>query len=230
MNGNELVGAAKYLYSRRHFREAARGEFFAASPYAMRFVETMNEYVAGVVLSMSGQNFAAVANPQYICDLMVSFTRTHFIVVDLIVCSELIEAATLLRKQFELLARLNELATAESLDELLERTPNLRALKTDLKRLYGEYSRISHSAHPEPLTLLGESVREDGHWTPVYPHFQKNAYVALQNAFVTTVEYHAWADPFLMTHLDAYDAEWGGAWLQGALQLHDAMAEEGGFR
>src|ERR1043166_3572986 len=91
----------------------------------------------------------------------------------------LIDAATLLRKQFELLARLNELHAAGTIDHLLKKNPQFSALKTNIRRLYGEYSKIAHSAAPQPLELLGRI--EDGKraWTAVYPIFLEDAYVAL---------------------------------------------------
>jgi hypothetical protein len=41
--------------------------------------------------------------------LVTSYVRTHFIVTDLILNGDLVEAVTLIRKQLESVARLNEL-------------------------------------------------------------------------------------------------------------------------
>src|SRR5438105_5016353 len=155
---DELAAGDRYVRSREVFRERAKSEFFAKE-HVRFLVKIINDYVARVMFAASGQDMSAIPHAEYIGGLLVSFTRTHFIVVDLIACSELIESATLLRKQFELIARLQELNVIEPVKNLLERTPNLRRLKTEVGKLYGEYSRIAHSAHPEPLQLLGRIER-----------------------------------------------------------------------
>lgn len=220
----ELVGADKYNYSREVFRDRAKSEFFARK-HARSLVEITNDYVAGTMFAGSGHDISDLPNAEYVSDLIVSFTRTHFIIVDLIVCSELIDSATLLRKQFELIARLHELSAAKTIDDLLERTPNLRALKTDIKKLYGEYSQIAHSAHPKPLELLGRIERDEGEYTPLYPMFSENSYVALNHAFVCVVEYYLWAHPFASSHWPNYHVTWGQEWLGAAVEIHNMMFE-----
>jgi hypothetical protein len=149
------TSSAKYLYSREFFREQARKEFGDRNAHAIPLIRLLNDYVATTMLGASGHDVGAIPNSQYNLDLIVSFTRTHFIVMDLIVCGELIEAATLQRKQFELVARLNEIRETKSIESLIKKTPNLTTLRTRIKKLYGEYSEISHSASPLPLQLLG---------------------------------------------------------------------------
>jgi hypothetical protein len=158
-------------------------------------------------------------------DLIVSFTRTHFIVMDLIVCGELIEAATLQRKQFELVARLNEIREAKSIESLLKKTPNLTTLRTRIKKLYGEYSKISHSASPLPLQLLGRIPTQEGEVTVVYPIFSENAYVALNHAAVTVFEYYYWAHEFFSRHINTYDRGWGEGWIIEATEKHQLMCD-----
>ena len=220
-----LIGADKYLHSRRIFRERARTEFFARN-HAESLVTATNDYVAGAMLAASGHDMEGIPNAEYIGGLMVSFTRTHFIAMDLIVCSELIDSSTLVRKQFELVARLKELSAIESLDNLLKKTPNLRVLKEEVRRLYGEYSRIAHSAHPEPLQLLGTIETEAGDYTPLYPVFVENAYIALNHAVHSVIEYYTWAHPFCSRYYQSYNVEWGEAWLDRVAATHKAMFDE----
>ena len=52
----------------------------------------------------------------------------------------------------ELIARLYELERGERSD-LEGKTPNVKWLGTQMKRLYGEVSAIAHSAKEEPLAL-----------------------------------------------------------------------------
>ena len=189
----------KYIYSRGVFRDEAKAQFFAEK-HARPLVDVTNEYVAGVMFAGSGEDISSLPHADYISGLVVSFTRTHFVIMDLVVCSELIDAATLLRKQFELIARLEELSGAATLDHLLEKTPNLRALKTDLKKLYGEYSKIAHSSDPEPLGLLGTIEQPEGDYAPLYPIFSNNSYVALNHTVLCVMEYYLWAHPFALAH------------------------------
>ena len=159
----------KYLYSRDAFRVRAREEFFYRRPSIKLLVFAINEYVASSMLALSGQDMRSIPNGLYIVDLVVSFTRTHFVTIDLIVCSELIDGATLLRKQFELLARLNQLQATETVEHLINRTPNLSSLRTQVKTLYGDYSQVAHSSAPQSLQLLGREEYGDGVFT-VYGH------------------------------------------------------------
>jgi hypothetical protein len=132
---NKETSSAKYLYSREFCREQARKDFGDRNVHAMPLIRLLNDYVANTMLGASGYDVSAIRNAQYNMDLIVSFTRTHFIVMDLIVCGELIEASALQRKQFELVARLNEIREAKSIESLLNKTPNLATLRTRIKKI-----------------------------------------------------------------------------------------------
>jgi hypothetical protein len=228
MSATDFTSAAeKYLNSRDVLRARAKEEFYSRNPAVGDLISAINEYVAKSMLSLSGQDMRPILHGLYICDLVVSFTRTHFVVVDLLVCSELTDAATLLRKQFELLARLNELSTAETIDHLLKRTPNLSALKTKIKALYGEYSQVAHSSAPQPLQLLGRMEHEWGERTVVYPVFQENAYVSMQHVTLTVLEYYLWSHQFFSDHCEPYDSGWGSKWLSEVVEKHEAVFSEG---
>lgn len=85
---------------------------------------------------------------------MVSYLRSYYVVNDHIYYSEILEAAVLLRKQFELIARLYELLERD-FEKLRGKTPNIGSLKSNLRNLYGDYSGIAHSSDPELFHLLG---------------------------------------------------------------------------
>jgi hypothetical protein len=214
----------KYLRSREFFRQQAREQFFNRE-HARSLVDVIDDYVAGTMLAVSDEDISGIANAEYIGGLTVSFTRSHFTAMDLIASSELIDGVTLLRKQFELVARLKELAGSESGERLLEKTPNLQVLKREIRRLYGEYSRIAHSAHPQPLQLLGTIERNEGDYTPLYPVFVENSYVALNHAVHVVVEYYSWAHPFCAEHSAKYDRQWGEKWIEEVVRVH-AMFEK----
>jgi tetratricopeptide (TPR) repeat protein len=218
---NHLPATEKYLFSRDGFRSCAKREFFESKSGVAPLISAINDYVASTILELSGQDMRPIPNSRYIGGLIVSFVRTHFIILDLVTCSELIEAATLLRKQFELLARLNELYASETIDHLLKKTPNLSALKTHIRRLYGGYSEIAHSATLQPLELLGHIDDGKRERTAVYPVFLEDAYVTLQHVVLSVFEYYLWAHKFLSENFQNYDRNWGMEWLLDAIEKHD---------
>lgn len=224
---NSLPSTEKYLYSREILRARAREEFFAKKPSVGPLISAINDYVSSTTLGLSDQDVRPVPHGVYICNLIVSFVRTHFIILDLVTSSELIEAATLIRKQFELLARLNELRASESINHLLKRTPNLSALKTQLKTLYSDYSEIAHSSHPRKLDLLGSIVHCEKERTVLYPIFLENAYVSLQHVVITVFEYHMWAHQFLSENFKCYDVDWGAKWMFDALEKYKVTYGKG---
>ena len=57
-------------------------------------------------------------------------------------------------------------------------------LEFNLNRLYSDYSALSHSSSVEKLNLLGSIETEDGHFTFVYPVFDKNSYVSFYHLFL----------------------------------------------
>jgi hypothetical protein len=198
---NQLEGVQKYLYSRSVFRQMAEAEFFRRNPATKILLDSVNEYVALVLFSLSDKDLRSIPNCQYIGDLIVSFIRTHFIISDLVVCSELIEASTLLRKQLELLARLNELREGKSAEQLKKRVPNLNALQTKINVQYGAYSEIAHSSHLAPLQMLGSQKNsEDNMQTLVFPEFQEDSYVCLQHIVLSVFEFGLCMNELLNAH------------------------------
>ena len=101
--------AEKYLYSRDHFRKLSQHEFLNFNSEANLLVASVNEMVASLTLFLSEKDLRSIDNGLYMGDLMVSFCRSHFIATDLILGGELVEGAVIVRKQIELIARLNEI-------------------------------------------------------------------------------------------------------------------------
>lgn len=176
----------KYLVSREGFREIAIRKFLETDPDAVLRIALANGIVASLAWSLSGRDLTQIPNGLYIGDLIVSFGRTHFIAMEHIVQIELIEAKTLLRKQMELLARLHEI----SKDNYSKaKTPNVTHLPAQIKQLYGDYSGTAHSSSPEHMILLGRLPEAGNTYTPLYPIFDENAYVALQHACLISLEF-----------------------------------------
>jgi hypothetical protein len=197
--------AEKYIYSRDHFRKRAQHNFLSFNEHANLLVALINELVASMTFSVSGKSFREIENGLYLADLMVSFCRSHFIASDLILGGDLVEGAVIIRKQIELLARVNELSAGLDIDKLERRTPNVKHLKTGLNRLYSEYSEIAHSASPKVMQILGRTEFDECTYTPLYPEFQENAYVSMQHLVGTALEYYVWCANFLIDNFPEYD-------------------------
>ena len=114
--------AVKYLESRDTARKRTEAEFLSNHPEIAPLIQLGNEYVAGCMYFLNGRNMSTLKHGLYICDLIISFTRTHFIAQDLIGQGELIEAAVLIRKQMELQARLHELVKVKEFQKLIRKT------------------------------------------------------------------------------------------------------------
>ncbi len=223
MNKQKSSKATKYIYSRDHFRKLAQHNFLAFNEHANLLVVLTNELVASMTLFVSGKSFREIENGLYLADLMVSFCRSHFIASDLILGGELVEGAVILRKQLELLARVNELSAGLDIDKLVRKTPNIKHLKTGLNRLYSEYSEISHSASPKVMQILGRKELEEGTYTPLYPEFQKNAYVSMQHLVITALEYYVWCANFLIDNFPEYDATYDSVLFKKAYEQHQKI-------
>ncbi len=210
----------KYLYSRDHRRKAAKYEFLKFNEESNLFIASINELVSSLTLFLSGKSLRKIENGLYIGDLVVSFCRSHFIACDLILGGELVEAAIVIRKQLELLSRVNELSVGLDADNLTRKTPNIRYLKTNLKKIYSEYSEIAHSASPEIMHLLGRKEHESRIFTNLYPEFQKNAYVSMQHLTMTAFEFHVWCVNFNKDNFSEYDSTHDSLLLDNAINQY----------
>ena len=95
---------------------------------------------------------------QYKLLLAVSFMRTHICVCEHIFNSENVEAATLMRKQLELIARMREVEVKD-LENLYEKVPNV-VFGRPMNVLYGILSKIAHNADMESLDMLGYRMED----------------------------------------------------------------------
>lgn len=123
----------------------------------------------------------------YQIGVCVSFIRTHFVVSDLILNGDLVEALVLSRKQLESLARLHEL-DSKPLQKLVGKVPNIQnILSGPAGRMYGDLSEVAHFSAPRVAELL--HVFEQGEligpsMPPVYSErsgacFDVNCFVAV---------------------------------------------------
>lgn len=215
--------AEKYLLSREHFRKLAQHGFLKFNKEANLLVVSTNELIASLTLFISGKNLRDIDNGLYVGDLMVSFCRSHFIASDLILGGELVEGAIIIRKQIELLARLNEITNGLDIDRLIQKTPNIKHLKTGLKRLYFDYSEIAHSSSPKVMELLGRKEYEEGNFTLLYPEFQENAYISMQHLVMSALEYYVWCVNFFGDNFSEYDSTYDSTLFEKALKQHEKI-------
>ena len=112
----------------------------------------------------------------YQISLIISFIRTHFIVNDMILEGDLIEAFTLMRKNLESLTRLNEI-DQKPLRKLLKKTPNvINVLGKAGKALYPTLSEIAHFGTPVVGNLLSVNSHNDGRIGPsLFPTFNEHS-------------------------------------------------------
>lgn len=134
----------------------------------------------------------------YKLDLTCSFIRTHFVINDLLLTGDIIEAATLIRKQLESLTRLIEI-DAHPLSKLLRKTPNVcHVLKKMGKSLYPELSEIAHSGTP----LVGKLIVQNESGTDktgpsIYPVFDPLLYEFYKRHCFISIVWTYWTIGFL---------------------------------
>ncbi|GAA1970246.1 hypothetical protein [Microbacterium deminutum] len=180
-----------YLAQREGWRARTRLAFFA-SPHARAVFDLVRHSVTDFVYGMSGRSWETAPHADYYVGLQTAYLRTQGLVLDLARDCEVIDGATLLRRQIEVIARLRELDEIEDLSELLKRTPNVNALKSPVRALYGSYSEIAHSSVDYVFDLLASGEAGFEQWVSVYPKFTPNSHVLFQNAAVVHLEFLLW--------------------------------------
>jgi hypothetical protein len=128
----------------------------------------------------------------YQIGLVTSYTRTHFLVTDLILNGDLIEAVTLIRKQLESLARLHEL-DHKPLDRLQGVTPNVGMFfRHGGGAIYGHLSEVAHFSRPRVSELM--HVIQDGERTgpSLHPAFTEHSFACLDLHHFVAIYFLVW--------------------------------------
>lgn len=111
--------------------------------------------------------------------LIASFVRTHYLINELIINGDLVEAQTLIRKQMESFARMKEL-DSYPISKLLKKTPNIKNFSEPPGRaVYSLLSEIAHfSTHAagKLLTLKSENGQSSIHLHPQYNQYSAECY------------------------------------------------------
>lgn len=152
-----------------HFREvyfacrkSAIEKFDKAIPMGKALMEEMEDYLGRLYSRLSEISLTG-EKEHHRLPLIISYIRTHFVIDELLRYCENIEAATLVRKQLEVLARYKETDNLQELRQAIKqkKVPQMGKVKNGGK-MYGMLSEIAHSAKPETYTLLGYEKQENG--------------------------------------------------------------------
>ncbi|GAA4749215.1 hypothetical protein [Flavisolibacter ginsenosidimutans] len=163
----------------------------------------------------------------YQISLVISFVRTHFIINDMIMEGDLIEAFTLIRKNFESLTRLHEI-DSNPLLKLLKKTPNvINLFKEGGKKLYPTLSEIAHFGTPAVGDLLTITSNEDGRVGPsIVPVYNPDAIACYDRHAYVSIYFVFWLVQFLKNvYGEQYDSKKDERTLLSMLR----MAEESGI-
>lgn len=201
-----------HLYQRLMWERRSREAFYSTDEEAHLLATFILEALADFADEPHGAAWPVQdERGDYTARLVVSFTRTHFSIVKFAEESHLVEGATLLRKQMEVVARLIELDDpAKDLDQLKKKTPNMSALKSKFRGAYGAYSEIAHSSVPERLDLLGFGEDSQGPtrgYLSAYPKFSRNSYVLLHNAAHVFLEFGNWLNNYNKQHENPWNID-----------------------
>lgn len=129
-------------------------------PQVKVIMDKMSEFFTLVTDKLNSVEYADEKD-QYKLLLIISFMRTHFVINELILYSEIIEATTLMRKQLELIARLKEIDIVE-LVKLNKKVPQMKHVPW-MKEYYGIWSQVAHNASFDSLDLLGYHMDDEVH-------------------------------------------------------------------
>ena len=197
----------EYLVSRCAFRQKAKNDFLDHHELSDELINRSGNLVSGLALFCSGKNMSHIDNPSYVSGLIVSFCRSHFASVDLMLIGEYIESATLTRKNIELMGRMYELNEGVDKGDLVGSTPNIKDIPENVRRLYSAYSEIAHSASPSTLDLLGYRQEDKGFFHVLYPEFQEDGYVLFNHVMLVAMNYCVWAIQFYSDIFKDFDGE-----------------------
>lgn len=210
-NTKELLSlAVKYQENSIKFRAKTNDE------YRKKESELHNTFrisLDGLIVRIVNALSEKIENPNekisYQISLSISFIRTHFIINDMILQGDLIEAFTLIRKNFESVTRLNEIDKSP-LRKLLKKTPNvINIFGKAGKQLYPPLSEISHFGTPRVGELLTIQSDENGKVGPsIYPLFNENAFACYDRHAFVSIYFIFWMIEFLKTvYGDKYDSK-----------------------
>jgi hypothetical protein len=217
-----------YLAEREAARARVRDELRRAFPGLEQLLALVNEYVVHSQEIIYRSRFGG-EHAEYIRELVISFTRSHFIAQDLLWNGEILEASTLLRRQLEIVARLIEIARGRR--RSLAKTPlarqELEALGDkhcgpESQSIYQDLCNLAHPSGADFALPLG-SAGPDG-LPPKHPGIDENLIRVFRWLCFSAIEFERWAMDFRSENCQGNEAdEW---MLQRLLERAGAMWTE----
>ncbi|MGH2664838.1 hypothetical protein [Flavobacterium sp.] len=159
---------------------------------------TLDGLIARTIQQLANKMNNPTEKISYQISLAISFVRTHYIINDMIMHGDLIEAFTLIRKNFESVTRLHEI-DKNPLLKLLKKTPNvINIFKDGGKQLYPTLSEIAHFGTPRVGELLTVNSHEDGRIGPsLHPDFNDDALGCYDRHAYVSIYFSFWLIQFL---------------------------------
>ena len=194
--------------------DSEKGRLATREKYRKEEPELHNNFritIDGLLGRMSNQLLQTFDNPteknSYQLSLVASFLRSHFLINDLIINGDLIEAVTLVRKQLEMLTRLHEIDEKPIL-KLLNKTPNvINIFGPAGKKIYPTLSEIAHFATPRVGDLINFYSEKDNRSGPgLVPFYNKDAIVCYNQHAYVSIYFCFWFMEFLKNiYKEKYD-------------------------
>lgn len=223
-----LTNAVNFQADSEKWREKTRDEYRKLEPEQHNtFRATLDGLIARSSKQLMNKFEGSTDKISYQLSLSASFIRTHYLINDLIMNGDLVEAFTLIRKQLESLTRLHEIDDKPLL-KLLKKTPNVINLFGEGgKQLYPTLSEIAHFATPRVGELLTVMNFEDGRVGPsLYPTYNVDALACYDRHAYVSLYFAFWFIEFLKkVYGDNYNSELD----EKTFFILTRMAEESGI-
>ncbi len=188
-----LAAACNFQGQGMAAREKCREDFRDAEREEDNTLRIMVDGLVGSLQDKLSQPIEKVdPGISYQIGLVTSYVRTHFIVTDLILNGDLVEAVTLIRKQLESVARLNEL-DKRPLDKLEGKTPNIRMFfRHGGGEMYGHLSEVAHFSKSRVSELMHVIQNGDRIGPSLYPVFTEHSFACLDMHHFVSIYFLAW--------------------------------------
>jgi len=148
--------------------------------------------IAKIVSDNSMKKIKSNEKISYQIALSTSFVRTHYIIGDLYLAGDYIEAFTLIRKQYETFTRLLEI-DINPLLRLLKKTPNVcNVLNKIGKPLYPKLSAIAHFGTPSVGELLSMFEEGDLAGPNLIPTYQESSLLSNDMNTIISINFIGW--------------------------------------
>ena len=141
----------------------------------------------------------------YQLSLSASYIRSHYIITDLLLNGDLLEALVLMRKQLETLARISEVSKID-LSKLEGKVPNVKnVLPLGAGRVYGDLSEVAHFSRPEVGELL--DVHKSGELVgpTLLPAFSERSRGCMDLNSYLSINFVAWLTQQVAVWYPKYD-------------------------